>query len=43
MEFEVDQTTDSGIVITRVGLVGLAGDFGFMTLVLPSCILWIPK
>jgi predicted porin len=31
MEFEVDQTTDTGIVKTRVGLVGLAGDFGAVT------------
>jgi len=31
MEFEVDQTTDSGIVKTRAGLVGLAGDFGAVT------------
>jgi predicted porin len=31
MEFEVDQTTDTGIVKTRAGLVGLAGDFGALT------------
>ena len=31
MEFEVDQTTDTGIVKTRAGLVGLAGNFGAVT------------
>lgn len=32
MEFEVDQSTDSGIAKTRVGTVGLSGAFGAVTL-----------
>jgi predicted porin len=31
-EFEVDQTSDTGIVKTRAGLVGLAGDMGAVTI-----------
>jgi len=31
-EFEVDQTSDTGIVKTRAGLVGLAGNMGALTI-----------